>query len=106
MLRTLGCNVLTAGSGKEAISLFKEKQHDISLVILDLIMPDMDGIATLDGLREIDKTLPVLLASGYSQEVDKLGALHERHSCDFLPKPYRPDALIAAATKLLKTRAA
>jgi PAS domain S-box-containing protein len=106
MLQTLGCSVLSAQSGKEALEIYKEKGDTISLVILDLIMPEMDGTTTLEKLRELDDKLPVLLASGYSHDIERVGDLQARPACGFLPKPYRPDALVAAARKILKNQAA
>jgi len=66
LLEALGYKILTAQSGKEAIELFREHSKDIKLVILDMIMPEMNGKETLIKLMEIDKKVRVLLSSGYS----------------------------------------
>ncbi|MFC1514765.1 response regulator [Candidatus Omnitrophota bacterium] len=58
-----GYYVITASSGKEALSLIKEKCPDI--VFLDLNMPVMDGVATLKQIRMIDPELPVIIVSAY-----------------------------------------
>jgi len=66
LLETLGYKILTAQSGKEAIELYREHSKDIQLVILDMIMPEMNGKETLSRLMETDKEVRVLLSSGYS----------------------------------------
>jgi two-component system KDP operon response regulator KdpE len=59
-----GYEVLTAESGKEAIFLVKEEKPDA--VILDIMMPQMDGIETLKRIRHFNKTLPILMFTAYS----------------------------------------
>jgi CheY-like chemotaxis protein len=66
MLREMGYHVRLANSGKEALQLYTEQEDPIDLVILDMIMPDMDGRKTYEKLREINPDIKVLLASGYS----------------------------------------
>ncbi|MBN2717035.1 MAG: response regulator [Deltaproteobacteria bacterium] len=106
MLQAMGCTVLSARNGREAIETYRTHGDDISLVILDLIMPEMDGAETLARLRELNTTLPILLASGYSQEFERLESLRDCNNCVFLPKPYHPEALIAAVREVLQHRAA
>jgi len=70
------------------------------LVIVDLVMPGMDGIATIEEILRLDPTTPVLLASGYARESDEIEALKERHpAVGFLAKPYKPEQVIDAAMK-------
>ena len=66
MLREMGYQVHLANSGPEAVQVYEEHASQIDLVILDMIMPDMDGRETYDGLRKINPDIKVLLASGYS----------------------------------------
>ena len=66
MLSTLGYRISTAEGGKEALQIFKGKENSIDLIILDLIMPDMNGEQTFDMLRIMNPRAKVLLASGYS----------------------------------------
>jgi signal transduction histidine kinase/ActR/RegA family two-component response regulator len=101
MLRTLGCEVLTASGGKEGIEKFKTHEGSIHLAIIDVIMPEMDGIATIEEILRIDSTTQVLLASGYARVSDEVEALKERHpTVGFIAKPYQPDQLIVAARNL------
>lgn len=65
-LASWGFDVLTATNGKEAISLVKKKTPDA--IILDIMMPVMDGIETLRRIRRFDKQLPVLMLTAYGDE--------------------------------------
>ncbi len=66
ILSEVGYRVLTAASGREAIDTYSKVKEAISLVILDLIMPGMDGKACLEELLRINPDVKILLASGYS----------------------------------------
>ena len=66
MLKKLGYSVVASKSGSEAIEKMKVLGSQIDLVILDLIMPGMDGGKTFDRIREIHPKMPVLLSSGYA----------------------------------------
>ena len=100
MLSTLGCDVLSATGGQEGIEKFKVHEDRIHLVIVDLVMPGMDGIATIEEILRIDPLTPVLLASGYARESDEIEAMKERHpAVGFLAKPYKPEQLIDAAMR-------
>ncbi len=57
---------MTAKSGNAAVELYKAGRDEIDMVILDMIMPDMDGGKTYDRLKEINPDIKVLLSSGYS----------------------------------------
>ena len=68
LLERIGYDVITASSGRQAIDLLLLHRNKISLVILDLIMPDMSGRQTYDALDEILPGVKVLLCSGYSSD--------------------------------------
>jgi PAS domain S-box-containing protein len=100
MLREAGYKVLTAGNGKEALDLFEQERTQVSLVILDLIMPEMGGKECLKKLRKIDSQLKVLVASGLSAEASM------RESPDlgvrgFVSKPFRMKELLQQVRKVL-----
>ena len=64
MLQKLGCNVLTASKGQEAIEILKKNQVDF--VVLDMQMPGMSGYEVYHQLKEIQPQVKILLASGYT----------------------------------------
>ena len=65
VLKTMGYKVLLAGSGKEAIEVYRQKQDKIDMVILNMVMPDMSGEFTYAKLKALDPDIKVLLSSGY-----------------------------------------
>ncbi len=87
MLERMGYRVLSADSGEMAISLISATPCDVDLVILDLIMPGMDGGRTFDKIRELEPLMPVLLSSGYSINGQAMKLL-ERGCNGFIQKPF------------------
>ena len=86
-LRELGYRVIEASSGQEALGLYEANREEIDLVILDMVMPGMDGGETFDRLRALDPNVCVLLISGYGLN----GRIREirRQGCrGFLQKPF------------------
>jgi len=101
MLQKLGYDVLVAGSGNEAIDIYRKDPIEIDLVILDLIMPEMNGSATFRQLKEINPRVRVLFSSGYSRE----GVANEisRHECvGFIQKPFDIKKLSQSVRQALK----
>ena len=86
-LRSLGFSVHVARSGAQAVELLAAGASTIDLVLLDLIMPDMDGTRTYAALREVDPDVPVVLCSGFSRE-GQASALLESGAADYLQKPF------------------
>jgi CheY-like chemotaxis protein len=87
MLKRLGYSVLTAITGEEAIARFKAEKDDIDLVILDLVMPGINGEGVYSHLTELKPDIPVLIASGYALE-DQARKLLSRGAAGFIQKPY------------------
>lgn len=86
-LTRMGYRILTAQDGAEALDLLREAATPVQLVITDLIMPTMDGLALVQALKAMHPTLPILVCTGYGEE--KL----TRELCalgisEFIPKPY------------------
>ena len=88
MLQELGYTVILAGNGVEAVEIYKDNPGTIDLVLLDMVMPKMDGHETFFQLRKIDPAVRVLLSSGYVSEDDARDVL-EAGAAGFLQKPYR-----------------
>jgi PAS domain S-box-containing protein len=88
MLELLGYQVIGARSGQEALAVYEEKNEEIDLVILDMIMPGISGGETFDRLREINPEQKVLLASGYSVNSEAQEIL-ARGCNGFIQKPFK-----------------
>lgn len=103
-LSLIGYSVLSADSGARGIEVFRENAHRINLVILDMIMPDMDGAQVFRALREISSKAPVSLCSGYSDDGDA-AALIEQGALGFLQKPFDISGLSAFVRAKLDAQA-
>jgi len=99
MLRTLGYPVIEARDGLEALDRFDESAGDISLVLLDLTMPRMDGHEALRELQKRRPTVKVILCSGYHKQ-EALKETRLGGCVGFLQKPFRLRDLRAALQKL------
>ena len=87
MIRKLGYAVLTADSGQAALDLYQANQDQVALVILDMIMPGMNGGQTYDRLKAINPAVRVVLSSGYS--IDGRATEILARGCNgFIQKPY------------------
>jgi two-component system, cell cycle sensor histidine kinase and response regulator CckA len=87
MLEKLGCTVLTACDGREAVDVYARRRGEIDLVVLDLTMPNMDGAEALEELRALSPGVRVVLASGHSEQ-DIAGRFSDKGIAGVLPKPY------------------
>jgi len=90
-LKASGYEVLTAADGFEALDQVQAQEPD--LILLDVLMPRMDGFETLKRLRSFCST-PVIVLSAKGSDVDKIKGLG-LGADDYLPKPFNPDELIA-----------
>ncbi len=97
-LKQEGYKVVPAYNGKEALALMK--QEEIHLIILDIMMPELDGIHALLQLREIS-SIPVILLSAKSEDVDKILGLNVGAD-DYVTKPFNPLELIARVKSQLR----
>jgi PAS domain S-box-containing protein len=87
MVKLCGFNVITASDGAEAVTLFRKHIDEISLVLMDLTMPNLDGVAAMLELRRIKPDLKIILSSGYNeQELDEL--VSSQNPSGFIRKPY------------------
>ncbi len=100
MLNRLGYKVMPARSGMEAVKLFTEKKDEINLVILDMVMPEMNGSETFDLLKKIQPDLKVLLSSGYSLSEEASQILKNGHN-SFIQKPFDINRVSSKIRELL-----
>ncbi|EHB62315.1 MULTISPECIES: response regulator transcription factor [Paenibacillus] len=93
-----GYTLLTANSGIEALEILKT--HKVDLIILDVMMPKMDGIQACMKIREENNT-PIIMLSAKSQEIDKIAGL-SIGADDYVTKPFSPLELIARIKSQLR----
>jgi PAS domain S-box-containing protein len=98
MLRELGFDVITANDGVDAVQVFKTRR-EFSFVLLDLMMPRLDGEQTFRELRKIDPKVNVILSSGYDEQ-DIADRFVGQGLSGFVQKPYRLSTLMDAIKKL------
>jgi len=94
-LEAFGYRTLTASNGEEGVAIYAERRDEILAVLSDMVMPIMDGPATIRALKQINPSIKIMVASGSAS----IGSIAEDSSIDikyFLAKPY-------TAADLLKT---
>jgi CheY-like chemotaxis protein len=101
MLERAHYQVVTAVDGIDALEVFERERDAIDCIVLDIGMPRLGGLATLQRLRELAPELPVILSSGYSK--DDVAIADDPH-CLLVHKPYDMEALTSAVAKLLEHR--
>jgi two-component system cell cycle sensor histidine kinase/response regulator CckA len=101
-LESYGYRVVTAYDGECAIDIFRRDHEKVSLVVLDLTMPVLDGEAVLERLREIDSEVPVILSSGFSA-TEATRRFEGKHLSGFLQKPYTAQSLAQSVKNALGT---
>ncbi len=99
MLTAGGNKVLEASHGREALDLYRKRKPEIDLVILDMMMPDMDGAEVFAGLQAIDPRARVIISTGFAAD-PKIPSLLAAGAKGLLRKPYEKpllDRMMAAA---------
>lgn len=94
-----GYNILKAYNGKQALEILKENK-DIHLIILDIMMPEMDGIETANTIRK-DSAIPIIMLSAKSEDYDKIEGLN-CGADDYVTKPFNPLELIARVNSQIR----
>lgn len=96
--RKAGYNILEASDGEEALKSFSENNVDI--VILDIMMPKIDGFDVCKTIRSVSN-IPIVLLTAREEEEDKLHG-YELGADDYVTKPFSPKVLVAKVNALLK----
>jgi two-component system response regulator VicR len=96
-----GFEVVGAAGGKEGLE--KMQQHPPALVLLDLMMPDMDGWEVYQQMKADEKTkdIPVIVVTAKAQSIDKVLGLHIAKVDDYIAKPFSPQDLLNSVDKVL-----
>lgn len=96
ILEELGFDVITAATGNEAIEIYRNKFSDISLVIIDMTLPDISGMELFNSLKKINSENKFLFTSGYRQDM-----VNPDSEITFIQKPYTISELSERLNKLL-----
>jgi len=102
-LRCQGYSVEAAQNGQEVLAYLNGRQAPVSGVVLDVIMPDRDGIDTLKEIRRINRDLPVIMISDALSPLDVVEAM-KNGANDFMVKPITPDDLRKALKRAIGTK--
>ncbi len=100
MLDRMGFTVLTAPDGREALKVFREHADEIVCVLLDLTMPNMDGVEAFHEMRRLHSGVTVILCSGYN-ELDATQRFAGKGLAGFIQKPYNMAVLREKLTEVL-----
>jgi two-component system cell cycle sensor histidine kinase/response regulator CckA len=103
-LETYGYRVVTAQNGIQGIDRFKELENDIGLVITDTDMPFLDGAGVARAIKELKPKMPVIIASGFTQETEYQG--RGDIALVMMEKPYRLDQLLLTVDAALSDETA
>src|SRR5919199_410779 len=97
-LRNAGYSVLAAADGTQALA--QVAQHEPALIVLDLMLPDIDGIEVCRRIRKTSE-VPILMLTARDEDVDKIIGL-EVGADDYLTKPFNPRELVARVKSILR----
>jgi PAS domain S-box-containing protein len=102
-LVAFGYRVMVASDGAEAMAIFVAHKDEVKLVITDMMMPYMDGPATIRALRRLDPAIKIIVTSGLKAE-DKIAEATQIGLKSFLPKPYTAEKLLRTVAAALKDK--
>ena len=105
ILSRKGYEVIGANSGREGLDAIRQKLPD--LVLLDLMMPDMDGWDVYQQMKSVEATrdIPVIVITAKAQSIDKVLGLHIAKVDDYISKPFSPQELVESVEKVIGQRA-
>ena len=94
-------NILEAEDGEKALKVYEENKEKISLILLDVMMPKLDGWSVLRNIRQENKKLPIVMLTARAEEQDELFGF-ELGVDEYITKPFSPKILVARVEALLK----
>lgn len=95
-----GCNVLKAYDGEQAVKLLESSAEEIHLLLMDVMMPKLDGIRATLKIRE-ESSIPIIILSAKSEDADKILGLNIGAD-DYVAKPFNPLELVARVKSQLR----
>jgi two-component system response regulator VicR len=104
ILNRRGFEIRGANGGKEGLEIIRNDHPD--LVLLDLMMPDMDGWEVYQQMKsdETTKNIPVIVVTARAQSIEKVLGLHIAKVDDYIVKPFSPQELLTSVDKVLKRK--
>lgn len=103
VLENSGYSVITARNGQEALERFLKYRNKLSLIILDLVMPEMDGKQCLEEVLRIDPSVKVMISSGFSAN-GKISNVMKIGAKEFVTKPYDIDQLLLKIREVIDAK--
>ena len=98
-------DILEASDGEEALDIYRENKNKINLILLDVMMPKLDGWSVLRQVRQEDVLLPIIMLTARAEEQDELFGF-ELGVDEYITKPFSPKIIVARVEAILKrTRA-
>src|SRR5665811_1337442 len=98
VLESAGFEVMLVNNGMEALAKIDAEKLD--LVLLDIMMPDMDGWDVYRKIKELNSIIPIAILTAKAQNIDKLLGLHVLKADDYITKPFGKNELIRKVRKL------
>ncbi|HWQ43251.1 MAG TPA: response regulator transcription factor [Desulfosporosinus sp.] len=95
-----GFNVLEASDGKKALDTFQESTSDIDLILLDVMLPELDGWTVCREIRKVSE-VPIIMLTARSEDFDEIHGF-EIGADDYVQKPVKPSALMARINALFR----
>jgi hypothetical protein len=100
-LETFGYNVMTASDGTEALAIYADHKNEVAVVLTDMVMPFMDGPATIRALQRMNPAVRIIAASGLGTG-QRAGEGPLEGVAVFLNKPYTAEKLLKTLAQVLK----
>jgi two-component system, cell cycle sensor histidine kinase and response regulator CckA len=103
LLEEHGYSVVIAGNGRDAVEIYRRRGHEIALVVLDLVMPGMDGGQTYVELKALNPSLKAFFCTGFMPD-HGIAALLERDRLRAIQKPFNPRTFVQVVREVLDER--
>jgi CheY-like chemotaxis protein len=101
-LETYGYKVLTAEDGAQAVAEYAQNKDKVEVILMDMMMPVMDGQASIRAVRKINPEVKIIAVSGLAEK-DKIKNVAD-HANAFLPKPYTAEKLLKTIHEVLSAK--
>lgn len=103
MLEREGYSVIACADGLEGISIFRQYKDEIDMVLLDMIMPGMNGAETFMELKKLSNSIKALILSGYTKD-DAVQQIMDNGGCGFIQKPVTHTRLFSEIERIISSK--